>query len=400
MSNDPTLDTVPELDVDPFEVASILNPYPLHERLRANGPVSYLPKYDSYAVPGYDGVKQVLGDWETFTSTAGVGLSDIRLPGAWRQPGPLVEADPPQQKQIRSVTHKIISPKIVKGWQEDFRAGATDLVERLSERDEVNAAKDIAETFVMEVFPKSLGLKAHPRNMVIVGDFNFNALGPKNELFEKSAAELASISEWFEAAQDRSGVALGSFGDQVYQAEDEGLLPEEVARGLVRTMLRGGMDTTISGLGTSLMHLADRPELWAELRSDRTRLKTIFDESIRVESPIQSYYRTTTRPVEIEGVLLEEDKKVQVFIGSANRDPRQWDNPDDFDPGRKMGGHVAFGHGIHLCIGQMIARMEAESLLTAMLDRFERIERIGEARYRPLNTLRTLDDLPLRLVLA
>jgi cytochrome P450 len=393
MSNKP----VAQNDIDPFDEGVILDPYAMHARLRDAGPVSFLPKYNSYAVARYDGVKQVLNDWESFTSTAGAGLADIRRPDAWRQPGPLVEADPPIHSQIRSVTQKIISPKVVKGWQEDFRAGAVDLVDRLCARSEVDGAKDIAEAFVMEVFPKSLGLEAHPRNMVIVGDFNFNALGPKNRLFEKSANELESIRDWFEAAQDRSGVVPGSFGDQVYQAEDRGELAEGVARGLVRTILRGGMDTTISGLGTSLMHLAQRPGLWSDLRQDRSKLKTIFDESIRVESPIQSYYRTTTRPVEIDGVLLEADVKVQIFVGSANRDPRQWAEPDQFDPSRRMGGHLAFGGGIHVCIGQIIARMEAEALFNAMLDRIERIELTGEPAYRPVNTLRTLDSLPLKL---
>jgi cytochrome P450 len=400
MAEAATIDAVPTLDVDPFDIPTLLAPYALHEQLREAGPVTFIPKYDSYAVARYDGVKQVLTDWESFTSTAGAGLSDIRRPGAWRQPGPLVEADPPNHSSIRSVTQKIISPKIVKGWQEDYRAGAVDLVDRLCEMGTVNAARDIAQTFVMEVFPKSLGLVAHPTNMVIVGDFNFNALGPKNSLFEKSAAELAGISEWFEAAQDRAGVAPGSFGDQVYEAEDAGLLEKGVARGLVRTILRGGMDTTISGLGSSLMLLSQRPETWAMLRADRTRLKMVFEEAIRLESPIQSYYRTTTRPVEIDGVMLEAERKLQIFVGSANRDPRKWVNPDTFDLNRQMGGHLAFGWGIHLCIGQMIARIEAESLFNAMLDRIERIEPVGDPVYRPLNTLRTLNDLPLRLIPA
>lgn len=400
MADAAIVESIPMLDVDPFEIATLLDPYDLHEQLREAGPVSFIPKYESYAVARYDGVKQVLSDWESFTSTAGAGLSDIRRRDAWRQPGPLVEADPPAHTSIRSVAQKIISPKIIKGWQEDYRAGAVDLVDRLCDMGEVNGAKDVAETFVMDVFPKSLGLEAHPRNMVIVGDFNFNALGPKNALFEKSAADLAGISEWFEAAQDRAGVAPGSFGDQVYQAEDAGLLDTGIARGLVRTILRGGMDTTISGLGTSLMLLSRRPETWEMLRQDRSRVKMVFEEAIRLESPIQSYYRTTTRPVEIDGVMLEEDRKVQIFVGAANRDPRKWTDPATFDLYRQMGGHLAFGWGIHLCIGQMIARMEAESLLGAMLDRIARIEPIGEPVYRPLNTLRTLDTLPLRLVPA
>jgi cytochrome P450 len=98
------------------------------------------------------------------------------------------------------------------------------------------------------------------------------------------------------------------------------------------------------------------------------------------------------------GHRLEADTKVQLFPGSANRDPAKWPDPDSFDSSRKLGMHLAFGAGIHNCIGRMIAQLEVESLLGAMLDRFERIELIGDTRLRPFNALRTLETLPLKLI--
>jgi 4-methoxybenzoate monooxygenase (O-demethylating) len=385
---------IPKLDADPFALDVVIAPYAFHEQLRETGTVAYIEQYDSYAVGRHDEVKRVLEDWESFTSTAGAGLSDIRKPGAWRQPGPLVESDPPAHTHIRSVVSKIISPKIIKSWQEAYAAGAVDLVRRLCELRDVCGARDIAEAFVIENFPKSLGLEAHRENMIIVGNFNFNALGPKNALFEKSAAELERVSDWFNAVQGREGIAPGSFSEQVYDAADAGSITDDVARGLVRTMLRGGMDTTISGLASVMRLMAERPALWTKLREDRSKLKLVFDEAIRLETPIQSWYRTTTREVELGGHRLAAETKIQVFAGSANRDPRRWERPEDYDLSRSAAGHLAFGGGIHLCIGQMIARMEA------LLDRVARIEQVGEAVYRPLNTLRTLDRLPLRLVAA
>lgn len=390
----------PALDIDQFDLDVLLNPYPFHEILREKAPVSYVEKYDTYVTGRYDEVKAVLNDWEHFTSTYGAGLADIRKPGNWRQPGPIVEADPPNHTGIRAALSKIISPKIIRGWQEDFTAYAAKQADRVVAMGEINAAHDIAEDFVMTVFPASLGLQSHPENMVIVGDFNFNALGPQNALFQASAAKLASIMDWFEAAQDRDLIAPDSFSAQVYEAEDAGLIPEGVARGLVRTMLRGGMDTTISGISSALLLLAQRPEVWAGLRESRARLKMVFEETIRLETPIQSYFRTTTKPVELGGILLDAETKVQIYVAAANRDPRKWENPDVYDLHRPMAGHLAFGAGIHVCIGQMIARMEAEAVLNALLDRVARIELTGEPVYRPLNTLRTLDDLPLRLIPA
>lgn len=389
----------PVLDVDQFDLDILLHPYPFHDTLRENA-VSYVEKYDTYVTGRYDEVKAVLNDWGNFTSTYGAGLADIRKPDNWRQPGPVVESDPPSHTNVRDVLTKIISPKVIRSWKEEFTAYAHVQADRLLGAGDINGAHDIAEDFVMTVFPASLGLQSHPENMVIVGDFNFNALGPRNALFEESNRKLAGIMDWYEETQGRELIKPGSFSDQVYAAEDAGLVEKGVAKGMVRTMLRGGMDTTISGIGSSLLLMAQNPDIWAALRQNRARLKMVFEEAIRLESPIQSYFRTTRNPVELGGVMLEAETKIQIFIGSANRDPRKWENPNAYDLQRQMAGHLAFGSGIHVCIGQLIARMEAEAVLGALLDRVERIELTGEPVYRPLNTLRTLDVLPIRLIAA
>lgn len=388
------------LNIDQFSIENLLDPYPLHEVIRESAPVSYVEKYATYVTGRHEEVKTVLGDWETFTSTYGAGLADIRKPDNWRQPGPVVESDPPNHTGIRKVLTNIISPRIIRGWQEDFTAYANQQADRLLQIGEIDGAKDIAEDFVMTVFPASLGLQSHPHNMVIVGDFNFNALGPRNALFEESNRKLGEIMDWYEETQGRELIQPGSFSDQVYAAEDAGAVDAGVAKGMVRTMLRGGMDTTISGIGSSLLLMARHPEVWAGLRASRARLKMVFEEAIRLETPIQSYFRTTTRDTVLGGVELEAETKIQIFIGAANRDPRQWENPDRYDINRQMAGHLAFGSGIHVCVGQLIARMEAEAVLNALLDRVERIELAGDPVYRPLNTLRTLDALPLRLIPA
>jgi cytochrome P450 len=392
-----TLKDIPVLKTDPFALDVLRSPWDFQRQLRDAGPVAFIEVHGNYAVGRYEDVRAVLKDWESFTSVGGAGLSDIRKPGAWRQPGPIVESDPPSHTKIRGVLSKIISPAVIRGWQDAFDQEATALADRIVERRCVDGAQDIAEAYVMKVFPESLGLKVHRENMVTVGNFNFNALGPKNELFEKSQVEMAAIADWYATAQQREGVVPGSFAEQIFLAEDAGELSPGSAPGLVRTFLRGGMDTTISGIGSSLMLLSQRPELWGRLRHDRSRIKFVFEEGIRLESPIQTYFRTTTKPTEIGGVEMAADTKVQVFVGAANRDPRKWMNADCFDIERSSIPHLAFGQGIHACIGQMIARMEAESVLTALLDRVETLEPAGAPVHRLLNTLRTLDQLPLEL---
>jgi cytochrome P450 len=134
------------------------------------------------------------------------------------------------------------------------------------------------------------------------------------------------------------------------------------------------------------------------VRADPNLWRSAFDEVLRWDSPVQTFFRTTSRPVEVGGVTLGADEKVLLFLGSANRDPARWAEPDRFDAGRNTSGHVALGHGIHLCVGQMIARLEAEMLLQAFAKRVARFEIDGEPRRKLNNTLRAFERLPVKVV--
>ena len=122
-----------------------------------------------------------------------------------------------------------------------------------------------------------------------------------------------------------------------------------------------------------------------------------FDEVVRWESPIQTFFRTTTRDVDVGDVTIPADQKVVMFLGAANRDPRKWTEPARSDLNRKTVGHVAFGVGIHACIGQMVARLEAELLLRALVARVSAIELTGESQRKLNNTLRGFASLPVSL---
>ena len=112
---------------------------------------------------------------------------------------------------------------------------------------------------------------------------------------------------------------------------------------------------------------------------------------------MQTFFRTTTRDVALGGVTIPEGEKVLMFLGSANRDPRRWEQPDAYDITRKVSGHVGFGSGIHMCVGQLVARLEGEVMLTALARRIAKIEITGEPKRRFNNTLRGLDSLPVTL---
>jgi hypothetical protein len=169
---------------------------------------------------------------------------------------------------------------------------------------------------------------------------------------------------------------------------------------LVRSLLSAGLDTTIVGIGNALYAFAENPAQWQALRHNLTLARPAFDEVLRWESPVQTFFRTTTRPVDLGGVTIPGDAKLLLFLASANRDPRKWDEPERFDIGRRAAGHVAFGAGIHLCVGQMLARLEAEMIIAALAARVARIDIIGQPRRKLSNSLRQFAILPIELTPA
>lgn len=130
---------------------------------------------------------------------------------------------------------------------------------------------------------------------------------------------------------------------------------------------------------------------------DPGRTRVAFDEAVRWESPVQTFFRTATTDIDVAGTLVPDGAKILMFLGAANRDPRRWADPDAFDLGRDPSGHVGFGMGLHQCVGQHVARLEAEALLTALAARVSRIELAGTPVRHHNNTRRAWKSLPVRV---
>lgn len=167
----------------------------------------------------------------------------------------------------------------------------------------------------------------------------------------------------------------------------------------MRSLLTAGVDTTVHAIGAMIYALATNPAQWKALKADPSLVRTAFDETIRLESPVQTFFRTAKSDVEIDGYLIPEGKKILMFLSSANRDHRRWDAPDAFDLTRDPSGHVGFGMGIHQCVGQHVARLEAASLIGAMVERVDTIEIAGPTERHLNNTLRAWHSLPIRVTL-
>ncbi len=387
-----------QLDLDPFAAEFLADPYPRHQLMRDAGAVLRLTRYNIWALARYSEVSSALQDWKTFCSGRGGGLTDFAREPPWRPPSIVLEADPPLHTRTRGVLAKVLSRSALLRLKELMQSRAEVLLDEVLPAGHFEAVSKLAQAFPLSVFPDAVGLAPEGReNLLPYGDMAFNAFGPRNALFEQSMQRAGEVSTWIIAQCRRDALTPDGLGAQIYAEADAGKIDEQEASMLVRSLLTAGLDTTIHGIAHALHCFATWPDQWALLRREPALLKGAFEEVIRYTSPVQTFFRTTTRAAEIAGTTLPEGEKVLLFLAAANRDPRRWSDPDRFDIRRKAAGHVGFGYGIHQCVGQMVARLEAEVFLSALLGRVAEFELDGAPAFRLNNTLRALESLPLRI---
>lgn len=366
--------------------------------MREAGPLFWLSKYNCLGTARHGLVQEVLHDWERFTSARGVGLVDYAKDGRFRPQSLILEADPPLHTKTRSSLMKVLSPRVMRGLREYFEQVADELIDELIDRRDFDGNPDLAERFPLTVFPDSLGMKREGRdNLLPVGDLVFNSFGPENEIFLKSKPLAERGFAWLEMQCKRENLAPTGFGKAMFDLVDAGKLEEREGEVMVRAMLKAGVVTTVNGIGGGIYSLANAPSEFAKLSANPDLARDAFEEAVRWISPEQAFFRTTSHDTELAEVPLVDGTKIFINLSAANRDPRNWDDPDTYDITRRAIGHVGFGHGIHMCVGQNLARLEGKIILATIGRKAKSLEMTGEAKRRYNNTLRGFASLPMRI---
>src|SRR5205085_9839659 len=218
---------VPVVDVDPYSDAFLTDPYGGHAQLRDAGPLVWIPQYGIYATARHREVRSVLGDHQTYISSAGVGLANFHKETPFRPKSLILEADPPDHTRARAVLSRILSPKAMTQMREAFEREAETLLDRFvataAAQGSVDAITELAEVYPLKVFPDAVGLEERGReNLLLYGNMIFNAFGPRNERLQRSAELVKPVTDWIMAHCQRGNLRPGLFGDQIYQAADNG----------------------------------------------------------------------------------------------------------------------------------------------------------------------------------
>lgn len=389
---------VPHLSLDPFDEGFLADPYAYHDAIREAGPVVWMDSVNAFAMARYAEVKHCLNDYETFCSGRGVGTLDFAKETPFRPPSLLLEADPPLHDRTRGLMNRIVSLKALKELRPLWQAKAEELVDRLVSQRRFDAVKEMSEVYSMMIFPDTIGLRDDGREHLLdYAAIVFNAFGPDNDVLREGNIGKEAAIEWVADACKRENLKPGGWGMAVFEAADRGECTHEEAERLVRSFLSAGVDTTVNGIGHMVLALASHPDEYGKLRSDPSLIRRAFEESLRWDSTVQTFFRTTTKRTTVAGAEIPGGQKVLLFLAAANRDPLHWEDPTEFKIDRNTSGHVGFGFGIHQCLGQMVARLEGELIGNALVERVRSIRLTGEPVRRLNNTLHAIDSVPVEV---
>ena len=345
-----------------------LNPFPWYRQMREADPIHFYPDYRAWQVFRYDDVLRVLSDYAVFSSNLSGG-SDLQGPLA----ASIVTTDPPRHRQLRNLVTQAFTPRSVAGLADRITTIVNDLLDRVVVNGQMDVVDDLAYPLPVIVIAELLGIPREDRarfkawSDAIVGA---GMGGGGNPQAEMSAYFLQMIEQRRQDARDDLISAL-------LNAQIDGVhLTQRELLGFCVLLLVAGNETTTNLIGNAVLCLDEHPDVMAELRAAPDLIPAAIEEVLRYRSPVQMMYRRAATDVTLDGRPIRAGQMIMAQIGSANRDAAQFPDPDRFDIRRTPNRHIAFGHGIHFCIGAPLARLESKIALTLLLERLPDLRRV------------------------
>jgi cytochrome P450 len=352
------------MDFNPYSRKLHADPYPAYRELRERYPAYRNERHGFWALSRYDDVLGALKDWETYASGRGITLQSF----AGVKPM-IILMDPPRHDEIRKLLLRALTPRRVAKLEEKLRGIARGLIDGFVEAGECDFVEEFAGPFPTAVIAELLGVDVDDGK-------TFRTWA--DTIMLSTAVDAPSLTDTYAQIFDYMGRVIAQRrrnpGDDLVSAllaaeVDGEVLSEDEMLGFCALLLIAGNETMGKLLGNAALLLDRRRDLREELIRDPSLFSTAVDEILRFEPPVQELGRTLTRDVELHGQVLRKDERVLLLIGSANRDPAVFDDPERMDIRRRPNNHLAFGFGIHFCMGASLARLEAQVALEELLAR-------------------------------
>ena len=375
-------------------------------------PVRYDAQAGIWCVYGYEEVQHVLANPATFSSNTQRVIPQDMLEGAEEfSEGNLIQMDALEHKKLRRLISHAFTPKVVADMEPRIAELTHELLDEVADGDRMELVNDLAYPLPVIVIAELLGVPSSDRHrfrewgdalMESTQEFSFaDRSEEQKQRLQDAMLKVRKLSDYLrEHVEDRRKNPREDLITKLVQAEVDGehLTDNEVVN-FSNVLLIAGHITTTMLLGNSILCLDTHPEWFARIREDRSMIPAAIEEALRYYSPFAGTARATTTEVELGGERIPADSLVVTFLGVANRNPKQFPDPDTFDPTRDPNPHMAFGRGAHFCIGAPLARLEGKVALNILLDRFPNLRSDPDKppRFLPSLSMTGVKELPLLL---
>ena len=364
------------------------NPYPMYQQMRNASPVFHAPPpFDMWMLFEYDGAKRALTDHETFSSA-------VPAPKNW-----FVFFDPPQHSKLRALIAKAFTPKSLADLEPRIRTLSREFLSKVIERGEMELAADLAVPLPMTVIAEMIGIPAadwlrykHWSDVILKLSYTMRGMEGDAEA-STAISGFTAVTEEMDAylakmIEKRRAAPRDDLLTRLVEAEvdDERLTQSEIL-GFFQLLVVAGQETTTNLINNAVLCLIENPNQLARLRVTPELLPLAIEEVLRYRSPLQWIMRTPRHDTEMHGHTIPAGQLVLAMVGSANRDSKQFREAEKFDIMRNPNPHIAFGHGIHSCLGAALARMESRIALSELLARLKDLELATNEPWQPRKAL-------------
>ena len=367
------------------------NPYPVYDQVRSASPVLHDPRSNLWMIFDYEGVKQVLNDHEAFSSSHG--------PAEW-----LVFLDPPRHSKLRALISRAFTPRSLANLEPRIRELSRALLDQKIERGEMDLGEDFSLPLPLMVIAEMLGIPVADQarfkrwNDVIL-NMSYTVPGGEGAAGARSdfKAVTVEMNTYLTVLLDERRLApRDDLLTRLVEAEvDAERLTQVEILGFFQLLLLAGSETTTNLINNAILCFVENPDQLARLRAAPGLLPLAIEEVLRYRSPLQWTFRWTMREVQVHGQVIPAGRLVLAMLGSANRDPRQFRDAARFDITRDPNPHIAFGHGIHFCLGAALSRLEASIALPQLLERLKGFALASDEPWEPRKGLNVHGPLHL-----
>jgi pimeloyl-[acyl-carrier protein] synthase len=387
------------------------DPYPLYRRLREADPIHRSRAIRGWILFRHADCLEVLRDarfsaddrnYVAYARERAAAIQDGLADPTQPDEPVMLRRDPPDHTRLRALVNKAFTPRAVDTLRPRIAALADALLDQLATRREVDIIADYAVPLPVTIIAEMLGVPAEDRHLFkrwsdhLVGFLDPQA-SPGPEILRATADEFFAYMD--RMASLRRAAPRDDLLSALVLAEEQGQhLSQQELHGTLALLLAAGNETTTNLIGNGLVALLRHPDQWERLRAEPALIGSAVEELLRWDSPVQFTARMPTVDLDFHGRRFRKGEAVIAVLGSANRDPAVFENPERLDIARADNRHVSFGHGVHFCLGAQLARLEGRIALGRLVERFPHLRLAAdELKWRRLTFLRGLEALPVRV---